>query len=62
MSPMAYTVRQFCAAYGISKSTFYRLQQRGEGPRTMKVGRRVLIPVDAAKEWERKRLNRQSDE
>lgn len=48
----AMTVQEFTGAYGISRSTFYRLQETGEGPSTMRVGRRVLIPMEAIEAWE----------
>jgi excisionase family DNA binding protein len=47
----AYNVTEFCAAHGISRSYFYELIARGKGPKTVKVGRRRLIPRQAAKEW-----------
>ena len=51
MQPQTYTVPQFLAAYNLSRSTLYRLWKEGCGPRTVRVGRRVLIPVDAAEAW-----------
>lgn len=48
----AYTVDQFCAAHGgISRTLFYELLRSGRGPRTIKVGRRTLVSIEAAKEW-----------
>ena len=46
-----YTVQQFVEAFNVSKSALYRMWQRREGPSTMQVGRRKLIPVDAAQSW-----------
>jgi hypothetical protein len=46
-----YTVQQFVEAFNVSKSALYRMWQRQEGPSTMQVGRRKLIPVDAAVSW-----------
>jgi excisionase family DNA binding protein len=49
-----YSVSAFCAAFGIARSTFYRLLQNGEGPTVYHVGRRTLISVEAADEWRRR--------
>ena len=51
----AYTIRQFCAAFGISEDFFYKLRRQGHGPRLMKVGTRTLISIDAADAWRRER-------
>jgi predicted DNA-binding transcriptional regulator AlpA len=51
--PRALTVDAFCRAYGIGRSTLYRMIKGDAGPRTMKVGRRTLISVEAADEWRR---------
>jgi predicted DNA-binding transcriptional regulator AlpA len=48
-----YSVAEFCAQHGISRSLFYRLLQDGQGPRVMKVGKRTLITNEAAEEWRR---------
>ena len=57
MNMQTMTVRQFCDCYNLSHSTFYRLQKVGEGPATMRVGRRVLIPIEHARDWARARLS-----
>ena len=49
----AATIDTFCRRFGISRAFFYLLQKRGQGPRTMKLGRRVLISAEAAEEWRR---------
>lgn len=51
----AYSIVQFCAAHGISRATFYNLIDRGEAPRTMKVGARMLVSREAAADWRRDR-------
>ncbi len=43
----AYTVREFCSAYRVSRSHTYKLMQRGQ-LRTVLVGGKRLIPVAAA--------------
>ncbi|MCA1412686.1 hypothetical protein I6F30_16315 [Bradyrhizobium sp. NBAIM20] len=52
---MAYSIRQFCVAHGISVDTYFRMQRAGFGPVTMKVGGRTLISVEAAAAWRRER-------
>jgi hypothetical protein len=49
----AYTIQNFCRAHDISRPLFYRLLADGRGPRTMRVGRRVLISAEAAADWRR---------
>lgn len=46
----AYTVKDFCAAYGVGRSTVYEEIKAGR-LRTVKVGARTLIPVDSARAW-----------
>lgn len=46
-----FTVEQFCQRHNISRATLYELWQRKEGPRYLKIGRRTLISVEAAKAW-----------
>lgn len=47
----AYGVAEFCEAHGISRATFYNLMKDGKAPRTMKAGGRVLISLEAARDW-----------
>jgi predicted DNA-binding transcriptional regulator AlpA len=53
--PLAMTIREFCQAHNISMAFFYLLQQRGEGPRVMKLGSRRLIAVEEAARWRQER-------
>jgi hypothetical protein len=54
MTPSAFSVEQFCEGHGnISRAYFNKLVASGRGPRLMKVGRRVLISIEAAAEWRR---------
>jgi hypothetical protein len=50
-----FSVREFCTAHGISDHMFFKLQRQGLAPRTMRVGARTLITVEAAAEWRRER-------
>jgi excisionase family DNA binding protein len=45
------TIREFCAACGISRATLYRAVKAGTGPRITKIGGRTLIRVSSAEEW-----------
>lgn len=49
----ALTVDEFCDAYRLSRSSFYKLRKLGRAPRTMTVLSRTLISVEAANEWQR---------
>lgn len=53
--PLAYSLKQFCDAVGISLRTFYALKQRGEAPPVVNIGRRVVVRSDAALEWLKER-------
>jgi predicted DNA-binding transcriptional regulator AlpA len=49
-----FTVAEFCTQQSISRATFYLLQKQGKGPRTYTVGRKRLISIEAATEWQQK--------
>ena len=52
MSDFGYNIDGFCAAVGISRSTFYALQHDGIGPRVTKVGKRLnLIRHEDVTAW-----------
>lgn len=57
---LAYSVRDFCKAVGISPRMFYSLHQRGAGPKITRIGRRTLITVSAAEEWLASNENRKA--
>lgn len=44
------TVQQFCDEYGVSRSTSYRLRDRGEVPH-VKIGRATRIRREDAERW-----------
>ena len=50
MEKLAFNSKEASAALGISLPKFYELSNRSDFPR-IKVGRRVLIPVDGLREW-----------
>jgi excisionase family DNA binding protein len=43
----AYTIAEFCEAYRVHRATVWRMIKAGE-LRSFTIGRRVLIPVEAA--------------
>ena len=51
----AYTIEEFCEAHRISLSKYYELKQSGLNPDEMQIDRRVIITVEAAARWRRKR-------
>lgn len=55
-----YTVTQFCDGHNISRTHFYDLLKKGQGPRLMRLGRRCLISAEAAADW-RKRMEAETD-
>ena len=46
----AYRIKDFCATYGIGRTKAWAEIKAGR-LRAVQVGRRVLIPADAAREW-----------
>lgn len=53
MHKLAMSVDEFCRAHDICRASFYNLRRKGKAPKTMKVGGRSLISVEAAAEWRR---------
>lgn len=47
----AFSIAQFCQAYGISRATFYNLKKSGNAPAILNVGRRKLITTSASEAW-----------
>jgi len=50
MEKMAFTIDEFTHAYGISRTKAYELVNTSGFP-AIRIGRRVLIPVDMLKVW-----------
>lgn len=51
----AFTIDEFCEAHRLSRSMFYKMACAGIGPRTMKIGTKVTISMEAAADWRRAR-------
>jgi hypothetical protein len=50
----AFTIDEFCRAFRISRSMFYKLRKNGQAPVVMDAGK-PLISFAAAAEWRRTR-------
>jgi hypothetical protein len=48
---LAMSIPEFCEAHGFSTALFFKLRKKGLTPRTMKVGTRTLISLEAAAAW-----------
>lgn len=44
-------IPEFCITYKITKSHLYKLWNESQGPKRLKIGKRVLIRVADADEW-----------
>ena len=49
--PLAYRLKDFCKAAGISLRTFYTLKQRGDAPAITRIGGRYVIRHPTAEAW-----------
>jgi hypothetical protein len=49
--PQVFTIKKFCDRYEIAPSFYFKLQRQGRGPRTMRIGSKVLITAQAASDW-----------
>jgi hypothetical protein len=58
----SFTIRQFCEAYHISKSSYYLLRRQGKTPRELHIGDRiVVITRESAADWEARMYAEQSE-
>ncbi|MEQ1819536.1 MAG: helix-turn-helix domain-containing protein [Terricaulis sp.] len=48
--PRLYTVKQFCAAYGMGRTRLYDLIAQGK-IEAVKDGPKTLIPIESAEAW-----------
>lgn len=49
----AYNVNETCRRAGISRTTFYKLLQQGEGPVSVQIGRRRVVLKEDFESWMR---------
>ena len=47
----AFSIPEFCLRHGFSQAKYFQIAAAGEGPRVMRVGKRVLISKEAAADW-----------
>jgi hypothetical protein len=47
----SYTINEWCALRKVSRTEFYEMQKRGDGPRTYRVGRFQRISGEADRDW-----------
>jgi hypothetical protein len=57
----AMSIAEFCRQHSVSQPFFFKLQKQGRGPKTIKLGARTLITVDAAAKWRRAHERKQAD-
>jgi hypothetical protein len=50
-----YSRSSFCKAFGLSESFYHKLKNQGLAPVEMKVGAKILISHESAREWCRAR-------
>jgi predicted DNA-binding transcriptional regulator AlpA len=55
MTPLAFTIVEFCHLHRISRATFYNMVKAGVAPRVMVVGGRKLVSAEAAADWRKER-------
>jgi len=49
-----YTIPEFCRRNRISESFYHKLRNQGLGPRTIRLGARVLITREDARQWRKR--------
>jgi hypothetical protein len=52
---LGYSIDEWCAGYGISRGTFYNMKKARTGPRTIQIGTRQIVTVEADQEFRRRR-------
>ena len=61
--PLAFKIREFCKAHGLSVASYYMLKKLGLGPREMHLaGNMIRISAEAAAAWRKERENPKADE
>jgi hypothetical protein len=51
----AYSIREFCEAHRISVRAYFKMKAEGWGPTEMRIGKRVVISLEAAARWRAER-------
>ena len=58
----AMSIAEFCRRHDLSEPFYYKLQKQGRGPKTIRLGARTLITVEAAAKWRRALERKQQSE
>jgi hypothetical protein len=53
----SYTIKAFCLRNSISATLFHKMVAQGLGPKTFRIGAKVLISAEAEREWQRSMEN-----
>jgi hypothetical protein len=54
---LAFTIQEFCDAHRISRSQYYALKQMRLGPVETDVAGKIIITIESAAAWRRKRTS-----
>jgi hypothetical protein len=46
-----YSIKEFCIAHRISEPMYFKLRNAGLGPREASAGDRIIITLEAARDW-----------
>lgn len=53
-SDLSLTIGKFCKRNNMSRGQYYKMRAQGLAPKEMHLGRKVLISIEAAREWRRR--------
>lgn len=54
MEKQAFTISEFCRAYGVSRGRLHELEQAGLAPQIYRIASKPYVSVSAAEEWQRR--------
>ena len=58
---LGFSVDEFRVAYGLGRNAAYEVVNRADFP-AVRIGRRIIIPVDEVKVWMKKQISNESGE
>ena len=58
---LGFSVDEFREAYGLGRNAAYEVVNRADFP-AVRIGRRIIIPVDEVKVWMKKQISNESGE
>jgi hypothetical protein len=50
-----YSIAEFCRRHSINRSFYFSLRKKGLGPRELRLGKRVFVSKEAARQWVKER-------